>query len=104
MKNTKTKIAELLKNLCCSQCKSDFDENSIEIVREEDSMIVIKLYCNICGKSFGLAFLGISNVETKEEKEPLKVVDELPPITTDDVLDASKFIQNLDEHWAQYLP
>ncbi len=104
MKNTKIKIAELLKNLCCSQCKSDFDENSIEIVRQEDSMLVVKLYCNHCGKSFGIAFLGISEVEIKKETEPLKMITDLPPITKDDVLDASKFIQNLDEHWTQYLP
>lgn len=104
MNTVKNKIAKLFENLCCSQCKSDFDEESIEILREEDSILVVRLNCCKCGKSFGVAFMGINNVEINSQTEPLKMIDELPPITTDDVLNASKFIKNLDEHWTQYLP
>ena len=104
MQNTKTKITKLFNNLCCSQCKSDFREDSIEIVRKEDSMLVVKLHCCECGKTFGLAFLGINSIEVKDDIEPLEMVTDLPPITKDDVLDASIFIQNLDEHWTKYLP
>ena len=49
MNTVKNKIAKLFENLCCSQCKSDFDEESIEILREEDSILVVRLNCCKCG-------------------------------------------------------
>lgn len=102
------KIAILFKNLCCSICKSDFDENSVEIIRREDSMLVIRLVCQHCQKSFGVAFLGVDELDVKEQicddDLPLEVNSGAPAISVDDVLDAHKFIQNLDEHWLQYLP
>lgn len=38
------KIRAMFTNLCCSRCKADFDENSIKVIREEDSMLVVKLF------------------------------------------------------------
>ena len=102
----KRKIAVLFKELCCSQCKSDFDENSVHIMREEDEMFVFKLVCNECGKSFGVAFLGISDLELKncdEEDLALEIQDGASPISTDDVLDAHKFIKELDDNWQKYV-
>ena len=102
------KIRAMFTNLCCSRCKADFDENSIKVIREEDSMLVVKLFCNKCGKAFGTAFLGVSDLVDISEKEKTKVAlrmkEDLPPISKDDVLNAHDFIKNLDEHWAQYLP
>ena len=40
----------------------------------------------------------------EEEKTELRMLEDLPPISKDDVLDAHKFIKNLDEHWSKYLP
>lgn len=97
----------MFKNLCCSKCKSDFDEDSMKLLRKEDSMFVVRLVCQHCGKSFGVAFLGVSDIDVKDKNDEditLNVQEGLPPITKDDVLDAHKFIKNLDEHWSQYLP
>ena len=99
----KQQIKDLFSNLCCSQCKSDFDENSIEIIRDEGDLKVIKLKCNHCGKGFGLAFLGEDN-KKKKTVEPLEIQEGEPAITYDDVIDAHRFIKNLDEHWSNYLP
>ncbi|MBQ2610968.1 hypothetical protein IJF81_01095 [bacterium] len=99
----KEKIKKLFSNLCCSNCKSDFDEESIEVVRDEGDLKVIKLRCQNCGKSFGIAFLGEANVEIKNY-EPFVVQQGEEPITYDDVIDAHRFIQSLDEHWQDYLP
>jgi len=101
------KIDLLFKNLCCSRCKSDFDEQSIKILRKEKEMIVINLHCNVCGKDFGTAFLGTKNINAEffnREKTPLRMLEDLPPISKDDVIDAHKFIKELDEHWTKYLP
>lgn len=95
------KLKILFDNLCCSQCKAGFDEDSIEIKRRELGLLVTHLVCRNCGKSFGVAFLGLSGLDIKE---PLEVQQGPEPINYDDVIDAHRFIKNLDEHWQNYLP
>lgn len=106
----KRKIATLFKDLCCSACKSDFDEKSVIIMREEknpeEEMIVLRLVCQECGKSFGVAFLGISDLELKNYTEDdlvLHVQEGAAPISTDDVLDAHKFIKEFDKNWKKFI-
>lgn len=104
----KRKIATLFKELCCSQCSADFDEKSVSIMREEEEMIVIKIICNSCGKSFGVAFLGISdfnlrNYDFSGEDVALKIKTGANPINDDDVLDAHKFIKDLDTNWRKFI-
>lgn len=97
----KKKLEKLFENLCCSQCKSGFDEDSIEINRYEQGLIVTRLVCKKCGKSFGVAFLGLSGIDIKE---PMDVQKGPEPINYDDVIEAHRFIKELDEHWQDYLP
>ena len=99
----KKKIEKLFENLCCSQCRNGFDEESITIKRQEDGLSVVQLECKHCGKSFGVAFLGLSNIDIKNY-EPLEVVEGPDPITFDDVIDAHRFIKELDGDWGKYLP
>lgn len=105
----KRKIAVLFKDLCCSQCKSDFNEDSFAIMREEDTLIAFKATCNECGKSFGVAFLGISDFTLKEDlKEDdddltLHIQEGPAPISENDVLDAHKFIRELDDNWKKFI-
>jgi len=101
------KIDILFKNLCCSRCKSDFDEQSVKLLRQENDVLVVHLSCNNCGKDFGISFLGTKNLNAQFfdiEKTPLRMIEDMPPISKDDVLDAHKFIKDLDEHWTKYLP
>jgi hypothetical protein len=106
----KRKIATLFKDLCCSRCKASFDEKSVQIMREESAMLVFKLTCEECGKTFGVAFLGISDfdlkdydAETEHDDLVLKVQDGPAPIDADDVLDAHKFIQDLEDGWKKFI-
>ena len=101
------KIDILFKNLCCSKCKSDFNEKSIKILRKEKETLVINLHCINCGKDFGTAFICTKNLNAEffdKEKTPFRMIEDLPPISKDDVLDAHKFLKELDEHWTKYLP
>lgn len=100
----KLKLKKLFSDMCCSECRHGFDEEAIEIIRQEDEFLVVRVTCPACGKSFGVALLGIENLEIKGEKETcedlgLKIQPETQPISYDDVLNAHKFIQNLDENW-----
>ena len=104
------KIATLFKDLCCSACKADFDENSVIIMREEknpeEEMLVFRLSCQECGKSFGVAFLGISDLELKNYSEDdliLRIQEGAAPISTDEVLDAHKFIKEFDNNWQKFI-
>lgn len=106
----KRKITTLFKDLCCSACKSDFDEKSVMIMREEktqgEEMIVFRLTCQECGKGFGVAFLGVSDFDLKnyaEEDLVLQVQEGVAPISTDEVLDAHKFIKDFDKNWKKFI-
>ena len=99
----KKKIEKLFNNLCCSQCKNGFDENSVTIKREEEVLTVISLECKHCGKNFGVAFLGFTDIDVKNY-EALDVQEGPEPINYDDVIDAHRFIQNLEGDWQKHLP
>ncbi len=101
----KKKLSVLFENLCCSVCRSGFDEDSITIKRQEDGLLVVNLCCAKCGKNFGVAFVGLSDIEVKDESRlPLEVQEGPEPISYDDVIDAHRFIRDLDEHWREHLP
>ena len=85
----KKKIEKLFNNLCCSQCKNGFDENSVTIKREEEGLTVISLECKHCGKNFGVAFLGFTDIDVKNY-EALDVQEGPEPINYDDVIDAEE--------------
>lgn len=103
----KMNIQKLFSDLCCSNCGHDFDENSIFVVREEEGLFVLQVVCQNCKKSFGIAILGMESISFKEkddDKLTLHIKDLPEPISTDDVIDAHRFIKNLDKDWQKYIP
>lgn len=83
----------LFSELCCSKCRNDFTTDSIEITEQQNEILICKLSCKKCGADFGDIILKY-NRNTKV-LAPLEVIDGPPPITTDDVIDAHRFIKNL---------
>lgn len=102
----KNLIKKLFSNMCCSECKSDFTDESIRVMRKEKDLYVVQINCKKCGKSFGTAFFGHCSIEEKVSDEDLALqIQEGPdPIGTDDVIDAHKFIMNLEDDWQKYIP
>lgn len=103
----KRNINKLFANLCCSECKADFTEESINILREEEDFSVLQIVCSNCGKSFGIAFLGENNAipkNYKDEELALELQDGPNPINSDDVINAHKFIKKMGSDWNKYLP
>lgn len=99
----KEKIIKLFSGFCCSDCKNDFDANSINILREEENLVVIQIICSNCKKSFGIALLGSNSIEEKNDTE-FEIQDCPLPINYDDVIDAHKFIDKLEKDWTKYIP
>src|SRR5574344_332567 len=100
------KLSKLFSNMCCSKCGTDFGENSFEILRQEDSMIVFRAICPNCGKSFGVAFLGISNLKVKGRSDEQLTPQMQPcpkPIEADEVLDAHEYIKDFDSNWRDFI-
>ena len=66
----------LFSDMCCSECKSDFNEDSLFVLRREDNLTVLQITC---------------------QNGP-------DAICYDDVIDAHNFFKNLDEGWEKYIP
>ena len=97
----------MFSNLCCSKCRADFTEESFDILRQEDEFSVVQITCTKCGKSFGAAFLGENSICPKLQNPADKVFelyDGPMPISSDEVIDAHKFIKNLSSDWTKHLP
>ena len=103
------KIVNLLfSDMCCSECKADFTDDSVFVLRKEKNLNVIQIVCQNCGKTFGIALLGgceeKSEVAQTRENLALQIQDGPDAICYDDVIDAHNFFKNLDENWEQYIP
>ena len=99
----KSKLVKLMDNFCCSNCQCDFDEESLSIVREEAGLVVVQISCQNCGKSFGIALLGINELDIKSPA-PFEIEDCPDKISFDDVIDAHNFIKELEDDWQKYIP
>lgn len=85
-------VKELLSGLCCSNCRNDFDIDSLKIKSIEGNIYLCELICPKCGKDFGDI---VFSVNPSANKHPvLEVIEGPAPINADDVLDAHKFIKN----------
>ena len=97
----------LFSDMCCSECKSDFNEDSVFVLRKEKNLNVLLIVCQNCGKSFGIALLGgCEEKDSSKTKEDLalQIQDGPDAIGYDDVLDAHNFFSNLDDDWQKYIP
>ena len=98
----------LFTDMCCYECKSDFTEDSVFVLRKEKNLTVIQVICQHCGKSFGIALLGGCDEKNLASAAPsdvaLQIQEGPDAICYDDVIDAHNFFKNLDEKWEQYIP
>lgn len=97
-------ISLLLKDLCCSRCKADFDEKSVKYIHEEKEYKIINLVCQKCGKEFGIAFLKITDNTSDDIKDIiLRDNRDKPPIDSNEVIDAHEYIKDFETNWKKFL-
>lgn len=98
----------LFSDMCCSDCRADFNEDSVFILRQENNLFVIQIVCQNCGKSFGIALLGGCDekelVKHSQNDVSLQIQEGPDAICYDDVIDAHNFFKNLDDDWQKYIP
>ena len=98
----------LFNDMCCSECKSDFTEDSVYLLRQEKNLKVVQVICQKCGKSFGIALLGECDVKDAIGSPPndvaLQIQEGPDAICYDDVIDAHNFFSKLEDDWQKYIP
>lgn len=92
MKNfTQKDIKILFSNICCSRCKNEFTFDSIKIIEQDCDMMLCSLSCEKCGKDFGEVVFNFNRKVVKHS--PLEIVEGPPPISSNDVIEAHRFIK-----------
>lgn len=90
---------EFVEGLICKNCESNFDADSLSVMRKEDNCTVVKVTCKNCGKNLGIAILANRlslNSEQFDKSEDA--------ISEDDVKKAHNFIYGLGNDWIKHLP
>ena len=86
-------IKTLFKNLCCSKCRNDFSAESITVKEREGGILICNLKCNVCDMDFGDVVFNFNR--KSHSHNPMEIIDGPPPITSDDVIDAHRFIKKM---------
>lgn len=90
----------------CTRCENYFEDDDIEILREEGNYTVVRIHCEHCQKNIGIAILGIDKdkLHNAMEMHQPDMEQDLPPIDYEDVLKAHDFFQNLGDDWLKFIP
>ena len=106
--NTEKYVKLIFSKMVCSCCDNQFTPECVEIIRIEENCAIVKIQCTTCNKNYGIAMVGIEKIEIIPSDNLLDaenvLVPDLPPITSDDVIDAHNFIDNLGDDWMKHLP
>lgn len=108
-------INDFFSHVKCSHCHEFFNDDAIQLVRQESNNIVVRIACAKCGKNLGLAILGIDRSEYKNSLKfsedtakntdlPISINSDESPISYDDVMEAHQFFSALGDDWAKHLP
>ncbi|MCA9816860.1 MAG: hypothetical protein R3C24_14480 [Cyanobacteriota/Melainabacteria group bacterium] len=105
-------IQEYFQQKVCRFCSRQFEQEGIELLRQEPGVLVVRVTCNSCGHPLGVAIVGTTPKPEKSKprsygewtKKDRSRLSKMPKITYDDVLTAHQFFQNLGSDWAKYIP
>ena len=105
MKNTDA-IKLFFSKMKCTGCENYFQDEDVEILRQEENYTVVRIHCEHCQKHIGVAILGIDKeqmMKSLELNQP-ETKQSPPPIDYDDVMKARDFFRNLGDDWVKFIP
>jgi hypothetical protein len=104
-------IQNFFTRMRCNFCSHTFSPDDIQLIRQDEGIFIVNVYCNHCHTQNGVAMVG---VEVPEEgvqfDDPELTLEELErlatfsPISDNDVLDAHHFFNNLGNDWMKFIP
>ena len=104
-------IQNFFTRMRCNYCSHSFSPEDIQLIRQDESIYIVNVYCNHCSTQNGVAMVGVEvpgegqvfpDPELTEEE--LERLADFQPITDDDVLEAHEFISQLDGNWTRFIP
>ncbi len=105
-------IQSFFTRMRCNFCSHSFSPEDIQLLRQEEGIYIVNVYCNHCHTQNGVAMVGVEvpgsgapvfpDPELTEEE--LIRLAEYEPISDDDVLSAHEFINQLDGNWQRFIP
>ncbi len=105
-------IQNFFSRMRCNFCSHSFEPEDIQLLRKDEGVYIVNVYCNHCSTQNGVAMVGVEAPEGMPNAFPdpeltdeeLIRLAEFNPITDDDVLDAHTFFNNLDGNWMRFIP
>lgn len=105
-------IQNFFTRMRCNFCSHSFTPDDIQLLRQEEGIYIVNVYCNQCNTQNGVAMVGVevpqgsghSFPDPELTEEEVVRLAEFEPITEDDVLTAHEFIHGLDGNWQQFIP
>jgi hypothetical protein len=105
-------IQNFFTKMRCNFCSHSFEPDDIQLIRQDEAIYIVNVFCNHCNTQNGVAMVGVEvpgqpgftfdDPELTEE-ELVRLAD-YQPISPDDVLDAHHFFQGLDSDWMKFIP
>ncbi len=104
-------IQNFFTRMRCNFCSHSFSPEDIQLIRQDEGVYIVNVYCNHCHTQNGVAMVGVEVPagtsmfpDPELTDEELIRLAEFNPITEDDVLDAHTFFNNLDGDWMRLIP
>ena len=93
-------ILQLINNLRCVECGRLYDAEDFALLRRRENVWLLSARCRYCDELCQVVILMPTSEETEIESElstdEAQALAELPPISSDDVLDLHLFMQDFD--------
>lgn len=105
-------IQSFFTRMRCNFCSHSFTPDDIQLLRQEEGIYIVNVYCNHCNTQNGVAMVGVEVPQGSShafpdpeltEEEMIRLA-EFEPINEDDVLTAHEFINGLDGNWQRFIP
>lgn len=104
-------IQNFFTRMHCNFCSHAFEPDDIQLIRQDEGIFIVNVFCNACNTQNGVAMVGVEvpgqDVTFQDpELTPHEIerLGEFKPISADDVLDAHHFFENLGEDWMKFIP
>lgn len=106
-------IQNFFTRMTCNFCHKPFEEEDVELIREEEGVFIVGVYCHNCNRQVGVAMVGIEPQGMEGARiyrdpeftdDDIQRLSQFDPITEDDVIEAHQFIEALDGEWMQLIP
>jgi hypothetical protein len=104
-------IQNFFTRMRCNFCSHSFSPEDIQLIRQDEGVYIVNVYCNHCRTQNGVAMVGVEVPsgagmfpDPELTDEELIRLAEFSPITDDDVLDAHTFFSELDSDWMRLIP